>query len=63
MTTFRTPMRFSFLNEKIYFCPHIAESANIAEFLQKKTIRDILAPLYNGFTNKNRKIYLRNDMN
>jgi hypothetical protein len=25
MTSFWSPTRFSFLNEKLYFCPHIAE--------------------------------------
>jgi hypothetical protein len=30
MRSFRTPTRFQFLNEKLYFCPYFAESANIA---------------------------------
>ena len=34
MTLFRTPTRYSFLNYQIYFCPHIDESANIAESVQ-----------------------------
>jgi hypothetical protein len=31
MTSVSTPTRFQFFNEKLYFCPHIAESANIVE--------------------------------
>ena len=34
MTSFRTPTSFSYLNEKLYFCSHIAESENIAENAQ-----------------------------
>ena len=30
MTSFRTITRFPFLNDKIDYCPHIADSANIA---------------------------------
>jgi hypothetical protein len=32
MASFRTPTRFSFFEQKKYFCSHIAECANIAEF-------------------------------
>ena len=45
MTSFRTPTRFSFVWTKSYFCPHIAECANIAEIFCQKTFGDI-APLY-----------------
>ena len=38
MTPLRTPKRFQFLNEKLYFCPHIAESANIAGNAQYRRI-------------------------
>ena len=34
MTSFPTPTGFQFLNEKLYICPHIAESANIAKNAQ-----------------------------
>ena len=43
MTSFRTPMRFQFFNDKLYFCPHIAE------FLWQKNFRryTLDLPLYN----------------
>ena len=51
MTSFWTPTGFLFLNKKIYFCPHIAEFANIAEFLSQKTFGDIAPPHVWNFIN------------
>jgi hypothetical protein len=48
MTSLQTPTRFSFFEEKNYFCPHIAECAefsNIAEIFWQKTFGDS-PPLY-----------------
>ena len=45
MTSFRTPTRFAFSNEKIYFCSHTAERVNIAESAQyrrKEPINEII---------------------
>jgi hypothetical protein len=41
MTSISTPERFPFLTEKLYFFPHIDESANIADFFSQKTFGDI----------------------
>ena len=42
MTSFRTPKRFTFFEQKSYFCPHIAECANIAENLKTKKLKKIV---------------------
>jgi hypothetical protein len=34
MTSFLMPTCFNFINEKLYFCPYIAESANMAKNAQ-----------------------------
>ena len=36
MIPFWTPTRFQFLNDKLYFCLHVTESANIVELFAKK---------------------------
>jgi hypothetical protein len=45
MTSFRTATRFSFFEEKNYFCSDIAEFADIAEFFWQKTFGDIAPSL------------------
>ena len=41
MTSFRTPARSTFLNEKIYLFSHFAESGYIADFLSEKSFSEI----------------------
>ena len=46
MTSFRTATRYPFLEQKSYFCPHIAECANIPECanIAEKTFVNIALP-------------------
>ena len=57
MTSFRTPTRFILFNWKLYFCQHIAESANFAESTQYRCIflKILGLPLYCIFDLKLRK--------
>jgi hypothetical protein len=49
MTSFRTPTRFSFLAEKLYYCPHIAESVKIVENAQYRRNRKKLSEMSGPF--------------
>jgi hypothetical protein len=44
MTSFLTPRRFSYLKEKNYFCPHIAENSQYRRIFPEKNFRRYWVP-------------------